>query len=63
MKQKMNNLNRRAGRMLRTAWKALKRAPFICMVRANSPSQRTAVPACGPVPLWNSGWACADMFQ
>ena len=63
MKQTMINMTRCAGRMLHTVWKTLKQMPFMCMVRTNSPSQRTAVTACGPMPLWNGGLVCADMFQ
>ena len=63
MKQNMNNTTRRTDHMLRTAWKTLKQVPFTCMVRTNSPSQRAVVAACGPMPLWRSVWACADMFQ
>ena len=63
MKQKMNNMVRRAGCVLRTARKTLKQVPFMYMIRTDSPSKRAAVTACGPMPLWNGGLVCADMFQ
>ena len=63
MKQNTNSMNQRAGRMLRAAWKTLKQALFMRMVRTDSPSQRAVVTACGPMPLWSGGLACAGLFQ
>ena len=63
MKQNMNNMTRRTGHMLCTARKTLERMLSMCMVRTDSPSQRAVVAACGPMPLWSRGWACADVSQ
>ena len=55
MKQKLNNVTRCVGYMLRTAWKTLTQVPYMCLVRTDSPSQRvnTALVSCGPMPLWS----------
>ena len=63
MKQNMNNTTRRTDHMLRAAWKTLKQALFMRMVRTDSPSQSAVVTACGPMPLWSGGLACAGLFQ
>ena len=77
MKQNMNpkyNMVQRMENMLRTAWKTLKRVPFMCLVRTDSPSLRAVVTAsAGPAPLWSGCQAiigrneeeglCADMAR
>lgn len=59
MKQNMNpkySMARSMENMLYTVWKTLKRVPFMCMTRADSPSQKAVVTVSawrGPAPLWN----------